>query len=200
METENNMTELEQMREQMNIFKSRLNEQQIINEQLVRNSMGGKMSWIKNFVWGEIIIVPIFLLLYTPFHAQMGLSWWLFAFLVVGLIADAIGDFIINRIPKSQLLSGDLVETSKRLAKMKKQRAQWFIIGLIFVLICFVWLCAELIMGSKYAGQNALSYFVIGGSVIGGIIGFIIAWIIFRKMQKTNNQLIEQINQITKED
>ena len=200
METENNMTELEQMREQMNIFKSRLNEQQIINEQLVRNSMGGKMSWIKNFVWGEIIIVPIFLLLYAPFHAQMGLSWWLFAFLVVGLIADAIGDFIINRIPKSQLLSGDLVETSKRLAKMKKQRAQWFIIGLIFVLICFVWFCAELIMGSKYAGQDALSYFVIGGSVIGGIIGFIIAWIIFRKMQKTNNQLIEQINQITKED
>ena len=88
----------------------------------------------------------------------------------------------------------------KRLAKMKKQRAQWFIIGLIFVLICFVWFCAELIMGSKYAGQDALSYFVIGGSVIGGIIGFIIAWIIFRKMQKTNNQLIEQINQITKED
>ena len=59
MENDNNMNELEQMREQMNIFKSRLDKQQIINEQLVRNSMGSKLSWIKNFVLGEIILVPI---------------------------------------------------------------------------------------------------------------------------------------------
>lgn len=204
MENENNMTELEQMREQMNIFKKRLDEQQIINEQLVRNSMGGKMSWIKNFVWGEIIIVPIFLLLFAPIHASMGLSWWLFAFLAVGLVADVTGDFIINRIPKSQLLSGDLVETSQRLAKMKKQRTQWFIIGLIFVLIWFVWFCAELIMSSKTASDasshGALSYVVIGGAVVGGIIGVIVACLIFRKMQNTNNQIIDQINQITKEE
>lgn len=204
MDANNNMTELEQMREQMNIFKSRLDKQQIVNEQLVRNSMGTKMSWIKNFVWGEIIVVPIFLLLFAPFHANLGLSWWLFAFLAVGLIADAIGDFIINRIPKSQLLSGDLVETSKRLVKMKKQRTQSFIVGLIFVLIWFAWFCAELIMSSKLAsgapGQETYSKFVIGGAVVGGIIGVIVSCFIFRKMQKTNNQLIEQINQITKED
>jgi hypothetical protein len=202
METNNNnINELEQMREQMNIFKSRLDQQQIINEQLVRNSMGGKLSWIKSFVWGEIIIVPIFLLLFAPFHAQMGLSWWLFAFLAIGLIADAIGDFIINRIPKSQLLSGDLVETSQRLVKMKKQRTWWFVTGLVFVLIWFVWFCAELIMNSKIAGgtpgKEYLPFIVF--CVIGGIIGAIIAWLIFRKMQKTNNQLIEQINQVTQE-
>ncbi len=204
METNDNMTELEQMREQMNIFKSRLNEQQIINEQLVRNSMGGKMSWIKNFVWGEIILVPIFLLMFAPVFFNMGLSWWLFAFLVVGLVADVTGDFIINRIPKGQLLSGDLVETSQRLAKMKKQRAQWFIIGIIFVIIWFVWFCAELIMRSKVAidasSHGALSYVVVGGAVVGAIIGVIVACLIFRKMQNTNNQIIEQINQITKEN
>lgn len=200
MEADNNITELEQMREQMSIFKSRLDKQQIINEQLVRNSMGGKMSWIKNYVWGEIIIVPIFLLLFAPYHAKLGLSWWLFAFLAVGMVADVIGDLIINRIPKSQLLSGDLVETSQRLAKMKKQRTQWFIIGLIILLIWFVWFCAELIIASKAAGDVAISYIVIGGAVIGIIVGLIFALYIFRKMQNTNNQIIEQINQITKED
>ncbi|MBR5638201.1 MAG: hypothetical protein IKW83_00415 [Muribaculaceae bacterium] len=201
METDNNMTELEQMREQMNVFKSHLDEQPIINEQLVRNSMGGKMSWIKKFVWGEIALIPFLLAVMASFHVSMGLSWWLFAFLAVGLIADVIGDYIINRIPKSQLLSGDLVETSQHLAKMKKQRTQWFIIGLIFILIWFVWFCAELILSSKLAsGKETLSYFVIGAAVVGGIIGLIIAWLIFRKMQKTNNQIIEQINQISKED
>ena len=204
METNNNMTELEQMREQMNIFKSRLGKQQIVNEQLVRNSMGGKMSWIKNFVWGEIIVVPIFLLIFAPFHAQMGLSWWLFAFLAVGLIADFIGDFIINRIPKGQLLSGDLVETSKRLAKMKKQRARWFVIGAIFCTIWLVWFILELIfkldISSNSFDHTAIVTIIIIGEVIAGLIGFFIAWLIFRKMQKTNNQLIEQINQITQED
>ena len=116
------MTELEQMREQMSIFKSQLDKQQIINEQLVRNTMGNKMSWIKKFIWAEIILVPIILIIMASFHASEGLSWWLFAFLAIGLIADTTGDFIINRIPKGQMLSGDLVETSQRLIKMKKQR------------------------------------------------------------------------------
>ena len=96
MENDNNMNELEQMREQMEAFKSRLDKQQIVNEQLVRNSMGSKMSWIKNFVWAEIIMVPILLIIMAGFHASEGLSWWLFAFLAAGLIADAMGDFIIN--------------------------------------------------------------------------------------------------------
>ena len=139
MENDNNMNELEQMREQMEAFKSRLDKQQIVNEQLVRNSMGSKMSWIKNFVWAEIIMVPILLIIMAGFYASEGLSWWLFAFLAAGLIADATGDFIINRIPKSQLLSGDLVATSKRLAQMKKQRTTWFIAGMIFVTIWLVW-------------------------------------------------------------
>ena len=122
METNNNsdFNELEQLREQMNSFKNRLDKQQIINERLVRNSMGSKMSWIKNFVWIEIIIVPIILFIMAGFHASAGLSWWLFGFLAAGLIIDATGDFIINRIPKSQLLSDDLVATSQRLMKMKK--------------------------------------------------------------------------------
>lgn len=205
METNNNnMTELEQMREQMSIFKSQLDKQQIVNEQLVRNSMGGKMSWIKNFVWFEIALVPILLIIMAAFHASEGLSWWLFAFLAIGLIADVTGDFIINRIPKEQLLSGDLVETSQRLVKMKKQRTSWFIIGVIFVTIWLVWFIIEIVMKlndgcCNLPDHNLVVTTVVIAIVIGGLIGGLIAWLIFRKMQNTNNQLIDQINQVTQE-
>ena len=204
MEKENNMTELEQMREQMAAFKSRLDKQQIINEQLVRTSMGSKLSWIKKFVWGEIIAVPILLIIMALFHAGNGLSWWLYGFLALGLIADATGDYIINRIPKSQLLSGDLVETSKRLAEMKKQRTSWFVAGVIFLVIWLVWFCIEVAMrldcGCTLPHHGTVVAIMIGAIVVGGLIGGVIAWLILRKMQRTNNQLIEQIEQITKED
>lgn len=204
MEKDNNMTELEQMREQMAAFKSRLDKQQIINEQLVRTSMGSKLSWIKKFVWGEIIAVPILLIIMALFHAGNGLSWWLYGFLALGLIADATGDYIINRIPKSQLLSGDLVETSKRLVKMKKQRTSWFVAGVIFLVIWLVWFCIEIAMrldcGCTLPHHGTVVAIMIGAIVVGALIGGVIAWLILRKMQRTNNQLIEQIEQITKED
>ena len=206
METNNNnMTELEQMREQMSIFKSQLDKQQIINEQLVRNTMGNKMSWIKKFIWAEIILVPVILIIMASFHASEGLSWWLFAFLAIGLIADTTGDFIINRIPKGQMLSGDLVETSQRLIKMKKQRTSWFIAGSIFLTIWLVWFIIEIVMKLNVIGCNEPSHnlvvtIMVTALIIGCLIGFLVAWLIFRKMQKTNNQIIEQINQITQED
>ncbi|MDY6411989.1 MAG: hypothetical protein SPL28_03205 [Bacteroidales bacterium] len=205
METNNNnINELEQLREQMSIFKDKLNKQQIINDQLVRNTMKSKLSWIKSFVWGEIIIIPIMLLGMAVFHAGTGLSWWLYGFLAIGLIADATGDFIINRIPKGQLLSGDLVETSKRLVKMKKQRTSWFIIGLIFVTIWLVWFIVELVLktdpGCALPDHNLVIAIMAIAVAVGGVIGEIISWLIFRKMQRTNNQLIEQINQVIQED
>lgn len=202
METNNNnINELEQLREQMSIFKDKLNKQQIINDQLVRNTMKSKLSWIKSFVWGEIIIIPILLLGMAVFHAGTGLSWWLYGFLAIGLIADATGDFIINRIPKGQLLSGDLVETSKRLVKMKKQRTSWFIIGLIFVTIWLVWFIVELVLktdpGCTLPDHNLVIAIMAIAVAVGGVIGGIVSWFIFRKMQRTNNDIIDQLKQIT---
>lgn len=202
METNNNnINELEQLREQMTIFKDKLNKQQIINDQLVRNTMKSKLSWIKSFVWGEIIIIPILLLGMAVFHAGTGLSWWLYGFLAIGLIADATGDFIINRIPKGQLLSGDLVETSKRLVKMKKQRTSWFIIGLIFVTIWLVWFIVELVLktdpGCALPDHNLVIAIMAIAVAVGGVIGGIVSWFIFRKMQRTNNDIIDQLKQIT---
>lgn len=202
METNNNnLNELEQLREQMTIFKDKLNKQQIINDQLVRNTMKSKLSWIKNFVWGEIIIIPILLLGMAVFHAGTGLSWWLYGFLAIGLIADATGDFIINRIPKGQLLSGDLVETSKQLVKMKKQRTSWFIIGLIFVTIWLAWFIVELVLktdpGCALPDHNLVIAIMAIAVAVGGVIGGIVSWFIFRKMQRTNNDIIDQLKQIT---
>ena len=199
-----NTAELEELRQQMEMFKNKLDKQQIVNEQLVRNTMRNKMSWIKNYVWFEIIAVPFLLLFFAVVHYHMGLSWALFAFLAIGLTADVIGDYIVNCIPKSQLLSGDLVATSKKLTTMKKKRTQWFIIGVVFCLIWTVWFVVEMLLkANAQAGPNQQHFqaiMLISAMLIGGVVGFVISWFIFRKMQRTNNEIIEQINQVTQEN
>ena len=193
--------ELEQLREQMSAFKERLDKQQIVNEKLVLGSIGTRMSWIKNFIWFEIALLPILLAIMAWFHASEGLSWWLFTFLAIGFVADVIGDYIINRVPKGELLGGDLVATSQRLLKMKKQRSKWFVAGTIFMSIWVVWFIIEIVMKlNKFCNEpdhNLVVGIMVGGLVVGALIGFLIALLILRKMQKTNNQLIEQINQLT---
>lgn len=196
----NNNNELEQLRSQMSIFKSKLDKQEIINEQLVRNTMTHKLSWIKKFVWGEIILVPILLAFFAVVHHLEGYSWWLFAYMAMLLIADVVGDYRINNISKGRLMSDDLVETCRRLTKMKKYRIGWFIAGAIFTTIWLVWFCIETVLllndSCSTPDHNIVVTIIVGSIVVGGIIGITIAWLITHKMQRTNSQLIEQLNQI----
>ena len=87
---------------------------------------------------------------------------------------------------------------------MKKQRTSWFIAGIIFMVIWLVWFCIEIAMrlncGCTLPHHGTVVAIMICAIVVGALIGGVIAWLILRKMQRTNNQLIEQIEQITKED
>ena len=140
----NNDLQLEQMRQQMTELKQQLDKQQIVNEQLLRQSMTSKMSWIKRYIWLEMALIPILLLILAPIHAMLGLSWWLYGFLAVMLVVDVAADWRINHVDRNQLLTGNLVEASRRLTLMKKQRAWSFALGILVVIIWIVWFLYEL--------------------------------------------------------
>ena len=98
----NNDLQLQEMRQQMTELKQQLDRQQIVNEQLLRQSMTSKMSWIKRYIWVEAAMIPVLLLILAPIHAMLGLSWWLYGFLAVMLVVDVAADFRINRIDRNQ--------------------------------------------------------------------------------------------------
>ena len=54
---EHNMNELEAMRSQMQLLKQKLDNQEIVNDQLLRNAMKGKMSWINKYIWFELLVL-----------------------------------------------------------------------------------------------------------------------------------------------
>ncbi len=196
----NNDQQLEQMRQQMTELKQQLDRQEIVNEQLLRQSMTSKMSWIKRYVWLEIAFIPIVLLILAPIHAMLGLSWWLYGFLAVMLVVDVAADWRINRVDRNQLLTGNLVEASRRLRAMKRQRAWAFVLGIIGVVIWIAWFLFELKLAQGIQANDFLNGFAQGGlvgGIIGAVIGLIAAIIIFNKMQRTNDEVLAQIDQLT---
>ncbi len=196
----NNDLQLEQMRQQMTELKQQLDRQEIVNEQLLRQSMTSKMSWIKRYIWLEMALIPILLLILAPIHAMLGLSWWLYGFLAVMLVVDVAADWRINHVDRNQLLTGNLVEASRRLTLMKKQRAWSFALGILVVIIWIVWFLYELQCASGMQSSDFLNGFAMGGffgGIIGGVIGLVVAIIIFYKMQRTNDEVLAQIDQLT---
>jgi hypothetical protein len=203
---ENNVNiELDSLREQMGILRNKLDKQEIINEQLMRKSMNQSMSWIQKYVIFEIILVPLLLIYLAIMHVSFGLSWWLYAFVAVMLIVSVSADYYINHLNSAELLQGDLVDTSRKLLRMKSLRAKAFIIGIVAVLVWVAWLMWELY--NSYLAQadnhDFASGAALGGCVgagIGCVIGLIVAFLIFRKMQRTNDDVLAQINEITASD
>ena len=59
MENNNQNTELELMRSQMEDFKAQLDKQKIVNEKMIIGSMKKSMSWIKRYVYFECCLVPL---------------------------------------------------------------------------------------------------------------------------------------------
>ena len=90
----NNSNELEQMRAQLEIMKQKLSRQKIVNDNLISKAMSNRMSWIKKFVWIEILVlIPLIAIIYAMFH----ISLWLYAVILAACIVDAFFDYRIDR-------------------------------------------------------------------------------------------------------
>ena len=197
----NNMQEMEQMRSQLNLLKQKLDSQQIINDRLMRMSMKQKMSWIDKYRWIALLAIPVVALCFLPITFQMGLSWWLYGFTVFFVTVDVILDWFVNRMSERDFMRGNLKETAERLVQMKRIRSRQTIIGLLVLIVWLGWLFYEVYTaGHRVPGDSdmvALSWGYIAGICVGGVIGLIIGLTIFFKMQRTNDEIIEQIEELT---
>ena len=91
MEENNTMMELEQMREQMQVLRNKLDTQEIVNEKLVKNSVKSKMSWIKKLVYFELLLVPFTaLMMYTAFRLVHPLNIYVQVFAATGVENDTV--------------------------------------------------------------------------------------------------------------
>ena len=205
MEENNTMMELEQMREQMQVLRNKLDTQEIVNEKLVKNSVKSKMSWIKKFVYFELLLVPFTALMAYVLKEMFNLSWFTYAFIVVLSAIDAVCDYRINvaSLDLEKVEKHNLSDTLQKLVAMKKMRAKSFFIMMLLSIPLFIWASIEMWKNiSISTSTNTFNTNILYGGLVGGIIGFFVGIYIsiriYRKMQATNDEIIAQLEEFYK--
>lgn len=201
MEKINNNNELEIMRSQMASFKKQLEQQEIINSRIMSESMKKKFSWIKKIIIGEIILIPIFLYLVFAAKYYFNLSWWSVVTFAILLLCDIWCDYDINMraIKDSDYSRDNLIDTIEKLVKMKQRRDKQTAIMLTATIVMIIWLLIEIGFHLIAINADTGMWFRFYGGGTGAFIGVAVAWWIYRKMQKTNDEMIKQIEEISKE-
>lgn len=201
MENNNQNTELELMRSQMEDFKAQLDKQKIVNEKMIIGSMKKSMSWIKRFVYFECCLVPIIAVSWLAIKEYALLSWLNYAFLMTMVIVSVIADYRINvsAISDADYSRNNLLTTMNKLIRMKRQRSIEMMIEVPTLFIWLLWSGIEVWIympaDAPDCARGAVYGGIVGG-VIGGVCGLIFAFRIFFKMQRTNDEVISQINEL----
>lgn len=188
---------LEEMRQQMTTLKNKLNQQEIVNDRLIRRSMRNEVNSITR---RYNIIMAIGLLMvpygYWCFVKLAGLSifFWI-ATSIFMLICAGATFYNSRKISDPGLMSHSLVEARKKVASAKKFESNWLLFGIPAVILWLGWFFYETY---QIQGGDCYNGFFLGGC-IGGIIGAIIGIKIHLKTQRQYQDVIDQIEDLTAE-
>ncbi|MGN0227590.1 MAG: hypothetical protein ACI4AI_05985 [Paludibacteraceae bacterium] len=205
MENNENFNELQELRSQLAELKKQLALQEIVNDNLIIDSMKRKMKWIKKFVVIQAYMLPLIALLWLGIKYTLGLSWWNYAFVTVMCCVDVYVDYRINlrAITDDDYMKGNLITTIKKLIKMKSDRTKQMLFAIPLIIVWLTWTAIETMQSIPMASGNFHKGFIEGGffgGIIGGFCGLLFAFKMYRKMQRTNDEIITQINDLIKDE
>ena len=192
--------ELEKMRQQMATLKSKLEQQEIINDRLIRDSLNTKLGKVKRQKWTKLILI-LFAMLYVPaiLYWMLNLPAW---FCIVSLLYFAFAAFYdfyyMNGINNGDLSREQMLDTSRRVARMKKMNARWLWFSIPFSIVWIATMAYLMFTTDSLITRANLEGALYGGA-IGLIIGLAIGAYVYTRQQRQAQAIIDQIDEITKD-
>ena len=194
----NNDFELESMRQQMNTLKNKLNQQEILNDRVMRRSMRNEVNTITRRYY-IIMAVGLFMVPYGYWSfvklAGLSLFFWIVTSIFM-LICVGATYYTCRKINDPNLMNRNLVEARKKVASAKKFEADWLFFGIPAVVLWLGWFLYEVYQIHGGAIDNGFFW----GGCIGGIIGAICGLSLNFKTQRQYQEIIDQIEDITAEN
>ena len=194
----NNDFELESMRQQMNTLKNKLNQQEILNDRVMRRSMRNEVNTITRRYY-IIMAVGLFMVPYGYWSfvklAGLSLFFWIVTSIFM-LICVGATYYTCRKINDPNLMNRNLVEARKKVASAKKFEADWLFFGIPAVVLWLGWFLYEVYQIHGGAIDNGFFW----GGCIGGIIGAICGLSLNFKTQRQYQEIIDQIEDVTAEN
>lgn len=197
-----NEFELDDLRQQINALKEKVDRQGRLNEELVKKTIQGKMRGLHHTLFWYCLILGLFIPFMIWNFSQSGMSWPFIIFTLLIFLASFTAEYFINRMNISHM-ADDLVETARKLRQMKKNRRKQLTIGFCAIAFWIPWYFYEIYRTSQpqigETGMKSFLVIVIISMVIGGSIGLAIGLHYYHKLQRTNDEMIDQINEFVGE-
>ena len=188
--------ELEQMRTQIGMLKQKLEQQAIVNDTHIRNSMKSKISDLNRTI-GATIFAGIFAVIFAPvtFYVQ-GCSL-IFVIATAIMLAVCLGLTIVQKINLGSMMDlsqGTLVETAEKLSKVRTHYKEWYKIAIPMILVWGGWMIYEMVQVLGIESPTAIGFYC--GAGVGLLIGGIIGSRINRKVVRQANEILAQIEEL----
>ena len=196
MENQNdNLQELEVLRQQVAEFKNRMDEQEIVNKKLLMAATTkGHISWIKQLNIGgaiiNIVMIPIVILV---FRNIVGCSWGpiLFCELIL-ILSAAFGIWNISTIRDKYLLCDNVLSVKQRLTAFRRREKLSFFIVLPILLLWIVWILFDIYYGTNIPLPSA-THLIEDALII--LIGLSFVFYTFYREKRTLNKTIKEIDE-----
>ncbi len=189
--------DLENMRQQMTTLKNKLNQQEIVNDRLIRRSMRNEVNTIARRYY-IIMAIGLFMIPYGYwcFVKLSGLSifFWIVTSIFM-LVCVGATYYTLRKINDPDMMNRNLVEARKKVACAKKFEANWLFFGIPAVVLWLGWFLYEVYQIHGGAIDNGFFW----GGCIGAIIGAICGLSINFKTQRQYQDIIDQIEDLTAE-
>ena len=196
--TKLNDFELENMRQQLNTLKNKLNQQEIVNDRLIRRSMQKTAANISRRYYiamaAGLIMIPYS---YCVFIMLSGLSFsfWI-ATCIFMLLCVGATYYNSRNLNDAKLMTNNLVDVRLRMARAKKFDANWLYFGVPVLIGWLAWFLYDIY---QQRGDD-FEYGAFWGACVGGVIGAIIGFKIHFKTQRQYQEIMDQIEDLTEED
>lgn len=190
-------TELEQMREQITLLRSKLDKEAIVNERLLRRAMHDKVRGITRDNRAVIIIgtlaIPYNFLVFDKLGISLSFSIATALLLVVCIAATWWGQ---RGLHADELLDGDVVSVGKKVLRLKQMNDRWLWFAIPMLILWLAWFYWEAYQ--QVGGTPLFRGFVVGG-IIGLIIGLIVGGKVRYRTQRRVREILAHIEELTRE-
>lgn len=192
----NTMDHMEELKQQFAILTDKLESQEINNERLLRTVMKTKMKSInKYYYWVLFLGLPVIVFCFQSFYNEGRISLLFYVSTLLLAVLDTMGGIIINKVGNNQWQEADLLTARQTLVQMMQRRKKVELVSIPFAII---WLSVFSLEVFRSSTDEMMIYVVITG-LMGGLIGMGIGLLAYRKMQRTNDELIREIDQLKKD-